>query len=160
MVLFLLTLYELRHDVMEICILLAHSNAILGTGHLSPEEGAAVIRYAYTQGLRRMVVTHPEWEWTLYPLELQRELARYSVQFERCYFSTLAGGGGVPMATIARAIGEVGPASTVLASNLGQTDTLAPVEGMIDYAARLRAHGFSEADLRQMMVTGPLHLLE
>ena len=151
---------EIRHHVKEIVILLGQSNAILGTGHLSPEEGAALIRYAYMQGVRRMVVTHPEWGPTFYPIELQKDLARYGVMFERCYVSTLAQCGSVPMGTIMQAVSEVGVDSTVLASDLGQPDTPPPVEGMTLFAEQMRAAGFSVDDVRRMMVLNPLHLLE
>lgn len=144
---------ELRHDVKEIVIEMAHSRAILATGHLSPEEGAALIRYAYAQGLRRLLVTHPDWGATRYPVELQRDLALYGVFFERCYE-------GGDMAVIAKAIRDVGVESTILASDLGQPDTPAPAEGMALFAGEMRARGFSEDDVRQMMVTNPAHLLE
>lgn len=151
---------ELRHDVKEILILLGASNAILGTGHLSPEEGAALIRYAYSQNVRKMIVTHPEWAPTFYPIELQRELSHYGVMFERCFVSTTARCGSVPMATIANAVSDVGIASTILASDLGQPDTPAPVDGMTMYAEQMRAAGFAADDLRRMMVDNPTHLLE
>jgi hypothetical protein len=151
---------ELRHDVKEITILLAHSRAMLATGHLSPEEGSALIRYAYTQGLRRMVVTHPEWGPTSYPVALQRDLANYSVMFERCFVSTTPHFGSVPFDAIARTIGDVGIESTILASDLGQPETPSPIEGMILFAEQLRAAGFSADDVHRMMVTNPLHLLE
>ena len=151
---------ELRHHVKDILIVLAHSKAYLATGHLSPEEGAAVIRYAYMQGVRRLVVTHPEWEPTHYSLDVQRDLARYGAVFERCFAAATPRGGSVPVDAIANAVSEVGVASTVLASGLGQPDAPSPVAGMTQFAAQLRAAGFSEDDLRQMMVTNPLHLLE
>ena len=151
---------EIRHHVKEIVILLGHSNAILGTGHLSPEEGAALIRYAYMQGVRRMVVTHPEWGPTFYSIELQKDLAHYGVMFERCFVSTTARCGSVPMGTILKAVSDVGVESTVLASGLGQPDTPPPVEGMTLFAEQIRAAGFSADDVRRMMVVNPLHLLE
>ena len=151
---------EIRHHVKEIVILLGHSNAILGTGHLSPEEGAALIRYAYMQGVRRMVVTHPEWGPTFYSIELQKDLAHYGVMFERCFVSTTARCGSVPMETILKAVSDVGVDSTVLASGLGQPDTPPPVEGMTLFAEQIRAAGFSADDVRRMMVVNPLHLLE
>jgi hypothetical protein len=151
---------ELRHDVKDICILVAHSQAILSTGHLSPEEGAALIRYAYTQGLRRMIVAHPEWGPTRYPIDLQRDLARYSVQFERHFASLTAHGGEVALEAIARAVADVGPDSTILASGLGQLENPAPAEGMALFARRMQAAGFSEENLRTMMVGNPNHLLE
>ncbi|MFN0101541.1 MAG: DUF6282 family protein [Bryobacteraceae bacterium] len=151
---------ELRQHVKEIVILMAHSNAILGTGHLSPAEGASLIRYAYAQGVRRMLVTHPEWAPTFYPIELQKDLAGYGVMFERCFVSTTALCGSVPMGTIVKAVSDVGIESTVLASDLGQPDTPAPVDGMTMYAEQMRAAGFAADDVRRMMVVNPLYLLE
>ena len=151
---------ELRHDVKDICILIGHSRAILATGHLSPEEGSALIRYAYTQGIRRMIVSHPEWGPTAYPIALQRDLARYSVMFERQFLSTTAQGGGVSLETIANAIADVGVESTILASGLGQLENPPPAEGMAIYAERMQAAGFTPETLRAMMVTNPNVLLE
>ena len=144
---------ELRHHVKDILLLIANSNAILATGHLSPAEGAAVIRYAYMQGLRCMVVTHPEWSATLYPLELQRDLARYGVFFERCFASTAN-------APLAHAISAIGVDSTILSTGLGQSATPSPAQGPILFAEQLRAAGFSPGNLRSMMVNNPAHLLK
>lgn len=145
---------ELRHDVKEIVISMAHSRAFLSTGHLSPEEGATLLRYAYAQGLRRLVVTHPEWGFTAYPVALQRDLAGYGVMFVRCFAS--AGGTG----EMAEAIRAVGVETTVVASGLGQTGGPGPVEGLAACAAALREAGFSEEEVRRMMVTNPRYLLE
>lgn len=145
---------ELRHDVKEIVILMAHSRAFLSTGHLGAEEGATLLRYAYAQGLRRLVVTHPEWSFTAYPMALQRDLAGYGVQFVRCFGS--AGGVG----EMAEAIRAVGVETTVVASGLGEPGRPGPVEGLAACAAGLRAAGFTEEELRRMMVTNPSHLLE
>lgn len=148
---------DLRHDVKEICMQVAHSRAILETGHLSAEEGSALIRYAYMQGVRRMIVAHPEWGPTHYPLPLQRDLARYGVWFARSFASTIA---DVPLEAIARAVAEVGVESTILVSGLGHTEHPAPAEGMTIYAGHLGAAGCTAEDLRIMMVTNPRHLLE
>jgi hypothetical protein len=151
---------ELRHHVKDILIVLAHSNAMLATGHLSPEEGAAVIRYAYMQGVRRLVVTHPEWGPTRYPIDIQRDLARYGAMFERCYAPTSARAASAPVDAIANAVSDVGVDSTVLASDLGHPDGPSLIEGMSQFAAQLRAAGFTEDELHQMMVANPAHLLE
>lgn len=151
---------DLRHDLREIVFLAAESNAALGTGHLSPAEGAALIRYAWQQGVKRILVTHPEWATTKYPVELQRELANYGAYFERCFFSTTPLGGSVSMADIAGAIAAVGHETTVLASDLGQPDTPEPVAGMIEFAEQLEAEGFSRDQLRRMMVDNPIRFLK
>jgi len=135
------------------------SECILATGHLSPEEGSALIRFGHSLGLRRFLVTHPEWSVTFYSESLQRELAALGAMFERCFVSTTHRCGYTPMATITNAITDVGVDSTVIATDLGQPDTPPPVEGLILYAEHLRAAGFSREQIRQMAVQNPLRLL-
>ena len=53
----------------------AQTDCILSTGHLSPLEGVILIHEARRCGVRKILVTHPEWEPTYYPFELQKELA-------------------------------------------------------------------------------------
>ena len=47
----------------------------------------------------------------------------------------------------------------MLSTDLGQPDTPPPVDGLREYAARLRAAGFSVDDIRRMMQTNPARLL-
>lgn len=137
---------ELRHHVKDIVIEMAHAKAILATGHLHPEEGAALLRYAYAQGLRRLLVNHPDSGSTRYPLELQKDLASYGVMFDRHL--------SAPPGLIAQAVQEVGAASTILTPDLEDPASAAGL------AAGLRGAGCAEADLRRMLVTNPQHLLE
>ncbi len=145
--------------VAEVVSLVAAAGCILSTGHLSPEEGAALMRHAARAGVKHMLVTHPEWPATFYPVALQRELAALGVFFERCFVSTTHRCGHVPIAAISGAIAQLGAGSTVLASDLGQPDTPAPVEGLRIYAGMLAAEGFDRDDIRRMMVTNPAQLL-
>jgi len=141
--------------------LIAGSDCILGAGHLSPWESVALICRARERGVRRILVTHPEWTATFFPIELQRDLAAGSgVSFERCFVSTTHRCGFTPMKTIADAIAEVGVETTILSTDLGQPDTPPPVDGMQLYAEQLRAFGFSVDQLRRMMVANPLGLLD
>jgi len=149
----------LRPEVEAILRAVAGTNCILGTGHLSPEEGLAVIERALELGHRRILVTHPEWAPTLYPNALQKALASRGVMFERCFVSTTHRCGFVPFETIESAIAAAGVSSTILASDLGQPDTPPPVEGFRIFSERLRAAGFSRDDLRRMTVDNPRRLL-
>jgi hypothetical protein len=150
---------QLRPEVEEILRLMAQGDAVLATGHLSPEEGAILVHRARELGVKRILVTHPEWPLTPYPLALQKELARRGVMFERCFVSTTHRGGYVPMESIAEAIAEVGVETTVLSTDSGQPDTPPPVECLRLYAERLRALGFTPDQLRQMMCLNPARLL-
>src|SRR5438067_5894993 len=151
---------RLAPGVDVILDLIAEANCILGTGHISPDESVSLIRRARERGVRRILVTHPEWSGTFFPIELQRDLAAGgSVSFERCFVSTTHRCGFTPMKTIADAVAEVGIGTTILSTDLGQPDTPPPAEGMLLYAEQLRAFGFSVDQLRQMAVANPLGLL-
>jgi len=151
---------ELSIAVNEILGEIAGSECILGTGHLSQEETFALVKRANQLGVRRILITHPEWGPTFYSVAMQRELALFpGVMFERCFVSTTHLCGFVPFETIEEAIGDVGIERTVLSTDLGQPDTPPPVEGLRLYAERLRASGFSADDLRQMTQVNPAKLL-
>lgn len=150
---------RLLPEVEEILGEIAASGCSLGTGHLSPEEAEVLIGRAREVGVNCIVVTHPEWSVTFYTIEQQRRLAGPDLYFERCFVSTTEICGFTPFETIAEAIAAVGPESTVLASDLGQVVNPAPVEGLMLYAERLRATGFSEGEIRRMMVDNPAGLL-
>ena len=68
----------------EILDLIAHSGAILGTGHLSPFECEALVSLAKQAGVRKILVTHPEFEAVGMDLDTQVRLAGQGVFFERC----------------------------------------------------------------------------
>ena len=152
---------QLVPAVEEILQEIAHSNCILGTGHLSPQESSVLIDRASAVGIEKLLVTHPEWMPTFYSSEMQKELSsRGNVVFERCFVSTTHRCGFVPFEVIERAITDVGVDTTVLSTDLGQPDTPPPVEGLRLYAERLRSTGFSQDDIRLMMQTNPARLLD
>jgi hypothetical protein len=151
---------RLSPAVLEILEAMPPHDCILGTGHISPQEGRLLVAAAREAGVRKILVTHPEWSGTFYPIELQRELAAPGdVSFERCFVSTTHRCGFTPISVISEAITAVGVASTVLSTDLGQPDTPPPVEGLRLYASQLRSLGFSVEDLRAMMAANPRRLL-
>jgi hypothetical protein len=148
-------------EAEEILQILSGSGCILGTGHLSQEETFALAGRARALGGVKLLITHPEWAPTFYSVEQQKALAEPgNVTFERCFVSTTHLCGFVPFETIERAIAETGVEHTVLSTDLGQPDTPPPVDGMRQYAERLRGAGFSADDVRQMMQTNPARLLD
>jgi hypothetical protein len=147
-------------EVQAILEAIAATDCILSTGHLSPNESLVLIHQARRCGVRKILITHPEWAPTFYSIELQRELAQLgNVWFERCFVSTTYLCGSVPFQVIERAITEAGVGTTVLSTDLGQPQTPPPAEGLRLYAEQLRSSGFSPEDIHQMMCTNPAHLL-
>jgi len=151
---------KLLPAVQELLQMMAQSDCILGTGHLSPQETSVLISAASNLGVKKILVTHPEWGPTYYSYDAQKELTqRGDVFFERCFVSTTHLCGSVPFETIERAIIETGVERTVLSTDLGQPETPPPAEGLRLYAERLRSTGFSVDQIRTMMQANPERLL-
>ena len=67
--------------------------AVLGTGHLSPEEILVVTDAARNAGVEKIVITHPEWWIVGMDIEMQKRLVEdYDVILERCYAQNMGKG--------------------------------------------------------------------
>lgn len=149
-------------EVWTILEILASSETILGTGHLSVPETHALVDAAKQMGVKRILATHPEY---MAPLSVddQRVLAKKGVFFERCLVciteASKAVGGNLPFGVIAKNIRAVGVESTVLGTDFGQARNIHPVEAMKDYLRRLQEAGFTEREIELMSVKTPANLL-
>jgi hypothetical protein len=72
------------------------------------------------------------------------------VYLERTFNVTRPPYATLSMAELAARIREVGPASTILATDFGQPNNPPPVEGMAAYVAGLVDNGFSGDEIRGM----------
>lgn len=142
----------------EILDLIAHSGAILGTGHLSPFECEALVSLAKQTGVRKILVTHPEFEAVGMDLDTQVRLAEQGVFFERCCHA-LYTRQHLPLALVARQIRCVGVGSTVLASDMGQLGYPEPAHALLHFCESLMRLGFSQEDIRTMVCENPARLL-
>jgi len=137
--------------------LIAEADVVLATGHLSPQEAAAVCSRARELGVRRILVTHPEMSFIAMDLPTQRDLAAPGVMFERCYVTLLMD--RVPARTIVDSIRAIGAASTILATDLGQAANPPATEGLRDYWLALSRAGLTVEEWRQMAVENPAAFL-
>ncbi len=152
---------KVRPEIHAILDLIREAEAILGTGHISPQESVGLIMAARTHGLRKILVTHPEAHFTWWEPELQCEFAGEGVFFERCFVDTTAlMKATVSVNEIADHIRKVGVESTVLSTDFGQAGNPSPVEGMMAYLAKLAAEGFSQGEIRRMAGDNPALLLD
>src|SRR5207237_2787116 len=65
--------------------IMAKHDMVLATSHVRPAEGLPVVKAAQEVGVKRIVVTHPEFPTTLLSIDQQKELARLGAFFERCF---------------------------------------------------------------------------
>lgn len=144
----------------KILALVNDHKAILGTGHLSPDEIKVLVKTARKQGLKKIVITHPELPLVNLSTEEQRHLRGKGVYFERCYASTFLLSGNVPLEQIARDIKEIGASSTLLTTDFGRVDYPPPVEGLRAFVANLEKLGIEEEEIELMSKENPRRLLE
>ena len=64
------------------------------------------------------------------------------------------------MADVADAVRQVGAASIVLSTDMGQVGIMLPPDGMAGFAAALKAQGITDRELDLMMKQNPARLLD
>jgi hypothetical protein len=137
--------------VRQVLQVLARHDMVLATGHLSGPEILAVVRAAREEGVRRVVVTHPEFTSQRLSVPVQRELAAQGALLERCF--TTPHSGKVSWSDLFDNIRQVGPEHSVLSSDLGQPFNPPVEDGLALFADRLLEAGFTEAEVHTMAVT-------
>jgi len=135
----------------EVLTLIARHDMVLATGHLSGTEIASVVETAAGLGVRRIVVTHPEFTSQQLSVEMQRHLAEQGALMERCFTTPYTG--KVEWDLLFDHIRQVGPEHSVLSSDLGQPFNPPVEDGLALMADRLLDAGFSEEEARTMAVT-------
>jgi hypothetical protein len=145
-----------RRDVLDVLRLIAKHDLVLATGHLSAGEILAVVRAAADTGVRRIVVTHPEFTSQRLTLEQQQELAGLGAYLERCFTTPYTG--KVTWDLMIENIRRAGPRHSLLSSDLGQPANPPVEDGLALMADHLLAAGISEDDVHQMAVTNTVHL--
>jgi hypothetical protein len=150
---------ELREEVRVILTLIAEHDAVLGTGHVSPEEALVLIAQAGAAGVRRIVVNHPCGTSIGATVAQQREYARLGAYLEHCYAQTTPGLDGLPLTAITEAIRAVGAQSCILATDLGQTFNPTPVQGLRLFVQGLLDLGIPQPDVEAMTRHNPRALV-
>ncbi|WP_422771253.1 DUF6282 family protein [Plantactinospora sp. WMMC1484] len=136
--------------VRQVLRVIARHDLVLATGHLSGPEIVAVVHAARAVGVRRIVVTHPEFTSQRLPVAQQRELAEAGALLERCFTTPYTG--KVSWPDLFGNIRAVGVAHSVLSSDLGQPFNPPVEDGLALFADKLLEAGFAEPDIETMAV--------
>jgi hypothetical protein len=134
----------------------ARHNLVLATGHLGRDEIFAVVDAALEEGVRFIVITHPEFPSENLSAEDQIALARRGAFLERCF--TTAYTGKVSWQQMFDNIRAAGPRHSFLSTDLGQPDNPSPEDGLALMVDQLLGAGFSEEEIRVMAVTNTVRL--
>lgn len=148
-------------ELRSIFSLIRDYDAVLATGHISPEEIRSVVDSARCIGVQKIVITHPEYWVVDMNLENQQELVSdYNVILERCFMQPLKNGQWICNAERnLAAIQKLGTGSTILSTDCGNPATPPWEKSMQQYLQFMADHNISREALRSMTQTMPARLL-
>jgi hypothetical protein len=149
---------KLKDEVFGVLDIIARFNMILATSHISKAEAFALVKAAKDRKVERIIITHADFPSTFYTVEEQKEFLKSGAFIEHCY--TTPATGKVAWDVAIGQIKAIGADRIVLATDLGQATAVYPDEGLALYAEKLLESGFSEIDVRTMIVKNPTSLIE
>lgn len=147
-------LIEAARQVLELA---AHHNLAVGTGHMSHEETFALAEASREAGVLKLVITHADWEATYYNVQDQLLLVKLGATIEHCY--TSPDEGHIDYAEVFEQVRRVGVENVILSSDLGKKTGIHPDDGLRNFAEKFLEGGFSENDVRAMLVDKPAWLV-
>lgn len=148
---------ELRKEAAEVLEAAAECGMIAATGHVSAEEGMAVVRTARKIGAD-VVLTHADLPSNAYSITQLKEAASLGAYVEHCYFTTFYN--RVTIEEIAEQIRAAGCDHTFLSTDFGQPASPYSDEGIAEYTELLEKQGFTQEELALMFREIPKRLLQ
>lgn len=139
-------------ELLSIFRLVKDYDVVLGTGHVSPEECFRVVEAARDAGVKKLVVTHPEWWMVGMSLEDQVRIVKdYDVILEHCFAQPMGGGkykSNLPMNL--EAVKACGYKNVMVSTDGGQVENPNWEIALEQYMQYLSDHGVGEDELRYM----------
>lgn len=151
-------------ELEKIFDLLVKYDAVLGTAHISVEEIFIVVKAAREAGVKKIVVTHPEW-WIvdMSVADQKRIVEEYDVLLERCYAQNKGVGAGngylSNLPGNLEIIRQVGYKNVLVSTDGGQVENPHWELAMQEYMQYLLDHGIPEEQIRYMTHDLPCQLL-
>ena len=143
--------------LLECFAAVVEHHMILTTGHLSRAEINQVVPLAFAHGVKRVVITHPEFpSQNLGPSD-QKALAEQGAYIEHCFTTPYTG--KCTWEAVFEGIAAVGVEKTIITTDLGQVANPPVAEGLAAFAQMLLDNGWDEADVKAMAVGNPSKLI-
>jgi hypothetical protein len=135
----------------------ARHRMILATAHLGLDDTIAVAEGAFAAGVQTVVVTHPEFTCQNFSIEDQVALAERGCIFERCL--TTPWSGKTTYEHVFEGVRAVGIERNFFSSDCGNPDYPPVEDGLAIWADELLGAGFTEDEIRTMVVDGSRRLV-
>lgn len=152
---------KLVPEMKDIFQLVRDFDVVLGTAHISPEESFRVVEAARDAGVKKIVVTHPEWWLVGMSLDDQVRIVKdYDVILEHCYAQPLGQGkykSNLPMNL--EAIKACGYKNVMVSTDGGQVENPHWEIALAEYMQYLADNGIPEEEIYYMTHTIQANLL-
>lgn len=147
---------KLVKEVYEILEIIKKYNAYIATGHLSPKESIVLCEEARKMGVNT-ILTHPDFERTVVPLETQIMLANKGVLIEKCWLNIAEK--NISEENMVKSIKAIGAENIYLTTDRGQYGEERPIKAMFKYIHVLLDGGISEDELNLMLKINPKKII-
>ncbi len=147
---------RLKPEIYDILDIIKKYDGVLGTGHFYLDETLALCDAALDMGVKT-VLTHPEWNRTQVPLELQIQLSQRGVYIEKLWSNVYDN--TVSPEYFAYTMRELGPEHVVMGTD-GAWGDFDPIQGIMDFVDALIGFGFSDDEIHVMLCETAGKLLE
>jgi hypothetical protein len=141
---------EVLPETRQVLAMIARHQMLLATGHLGRDEIFAVVEAALQEGVREIVITHPEFPSQDLCRHDQLALAERGALLERCF--TTPHTAKISWEGWIENIRATGPENSVLSTDLGQVFNPEVEDGMALMVDRLLDAGFDEQEVHVMAV--------
>ena len=142
-------------ELGDIFRLINEFDVVLGTAHLSPEECFRIVEAARNAGVKKIVVTHPEWWLVGMSITDQIRIVNdYNVILEHCFAQPLGGGNYKSnLAMNLQAILACGFKNIMVSTDGGQIENPHWEIALAQYIAYLADHGIPAEQIYHMTHT-------
>ena len=139
---------KLLPQIGDICKLIGDANIVLATGHLNPKtEIPPLIEEALKQGVKKIVITHPEYfkDHTLNEMKQYTKAGFYVEHILTTIYSHKQ-----TYDNLFALIRNNGAEKTIISSDLGQVGRPNPAIGLIAFIEEMQKRGLTDDELRQI----------
>jgi len=148
----------LKREIYDCLEVIAKYDLILATGHLGKKEIFELTKQAINWGVKKIVITHPNFPSINLSKEEQKELANMGAIMEHCF--TTPHSNKATWESVFEEIRYVGPEHCILSTDLGQPAGIYPDEGMLEFIRQLIDNGgFSKEEVTRMVKVNPTLLV-
>ncbi|MDR2523528.1 MAG: DUF6282 family protein [Synergistaceae bacterium] len=148
---------RLLPEVLDVLDVAAKYDICVATGHLSISESVALCREAARRGVKKIVLTHADFETQKVPLDLQAALSKEGVLIEKTALTVVLGHIGIE--EMAQGIAEIGPERCILATDFGQANNPPIPQGFSEILSALLDNGLTPKALEMMIRHNPKRML-